>query len=128
MEIIQKSDNLNKKQVYNMTRGPKVKKVQNSVGAHEFKGFVYYSDEKQDGSEIQVLSILTEDGAIATNSQTFIPQFLEAYEMLDGDFQFFEVVETSTKAGRKCYQFAVIDDDSTDENFIPESDEEDEEE
>lgn len=124
MEIIQKSDNLNKKQVYNMTRGPKVKKVQNSVGVHEFKGFVYYSDDKQDGSEIQVLSILTEDGAIATNSQTFIPQFLEAYEMLDGDFQFFEVVETSTKSGRKCYQFAVVDEDDE----IEEEEEEDDEE
>lgn len=118
MEIIKQSDNLNKKQIYNMTRGPKVKKVQKSVGVHEFKGFVYYTDEKQDGSEIQVLSILTEEGAIATNSQTFIPQFLEAYDMLDGDFQFFEVVETSTKSGRTCYQFAVVDEDSRDENFI----------
>ena len=125
MEIISKSENLNRKQVYNMTRGPKVKKVQNSVGPHEFNGYVYYSDEKQDGSEIQVLSILTEDGAIATNSQTFIPQFLEAFEMLDGDFQYFEVVETSTKSGRKCYQFAVIDEDSTEDGFIPESEEDD---
>lgn len=125
MEIIQKSENLSKKQIYNMTRGPKVEKVQKSVGVHEFKGFVYYSDEKQDGAEIQVLSILIEDNkAIATNSQTFIPQFLEAYEMLDGDFTKFEVVQTSTKAGRTCYQFAVADDD---EDAIDEADEDDEE-
>ena len=123
MEIIKQSENLTKKQVYNMTRGPKVEKVQKSVGIHDFKGFVYYADEKGDGSEIQVLSILIEGNkAIATNSQTFIPQFLEAYEMLEGDFKRFEVVQTSTKAGRTCYQFAVADDEE-----ILEEDEEDEE-
>ena len=129
MEIIQKSENLSKKQIYNMTRGPKVEKVQKSVGIHEFKGFVYYSDEKQDGTEIQVLSILIEGNkAIATNSQTFIPQFLEAYEMLDGDFTKFEVVQTSTKAGRTCYQFAVADDEDAIEESDDDEDEEDEEE
>lgn len=122
IDIIKQSENLNNKQIYNMTRGPKVKKVQKSVGIHDFKGFVYYSDMKQDGSELQVLSILTEDGPIATNSQTFIPQFLEAYDMLNGDFTKFEVVETSTKSGRTCYQFAVVDDEELEE----ESEEEDE--
>lgn len=124
MEIMQKSEGLSDKKIYNMTRGPKVQKVQNSVGVHDFKGFVYYADEKQDGSEINVLSILTEIGPIATNSQTFIPQFLEAFEMLHGDIEKFEVLETSTKAGRKCYQFSVVDEDDE----IEEEEEEDDEE
>ena len=43
--------------------------------------------------------------------------------MLDGDFTKFEVVQTSTKAGRTCYQFAVADD----EDVTCEADEDDEE-
>lgn len=112
MEIIKATEGLTKKQIYKLTHDPATKKVQNAVGQHDLKNFALYTDIKNDGAEVQILAMEVDDGEIiATNSQTFIPQFEEAYEMLedDGGINSFEVLETSTKSGRKCYQFRLID-------------------
>lgn len=115
MEIIKQTEGLTKKQVYQITRDPAAKAIKDSIGEHIFKSFVLYSDTKKDssgsdsGEEVQILAIKTDTGVIATNSQTFIPQFIEAVEMLDGDFEKFEVVDTTTSKGRHCFQFRVTD-------------------
>ena len=111
MEIIKQTEGLTKKQIYQITRDPAAKAIKDSVGVHQFKSFVLYSDIKNDtGKEVEILTIKTSEGVILTNSQTFIPQFLEAVEMLDGDFEKFEVIDTPTSKGRHCYQFRVADD------------------
>lgn len=67
------------------------------------KSFIYYVDEKQDGKEIILISVLGSDGGYhASQSPTFIHDYLEIIDMFDGCEEDITIVKASnvSKNGR----------------------------
>lgn len=102
MQIIQKSENLTKKQLYDMTTSPAVQKMSNAIGQIlPVEGYALYEDVNKDGEVQSLLSILTENGdAYATNSSTFISDFMTCVNIAGEELHSIEVMQGKSKAGR----------------------------
>lgn len=115
MEIITKSSNeLTMKQMYDLTKSPEIQKLSDNDGALiQVDAWALYKDTDKDGNTREILSILdSEVGAIATNSVTFIRDFMEITEMcLDCDVEVHHIKISSgmSKAGRKFYTCVYVD-------------------
>lgn len=115
MEIIKKSsDELTMKQMYDLTKSPEIQRVSDNDGALlQVDAWVLYNDTDAIGNTREILSILdNEVGAIATNSATFIRDFMEITEMcLDYgvEVQHVKISSATSKAGRKFYTCVYVD-------------------
>lgn len=115
MEIIKKSrDELTMKQMYDLTKSPEIQRVSDNDGALlQVDAWVLYNDTDAIGNTREILSILdNEVGAIATNSATFIRDFMEITEMcLDCgvEVQHVKISSATSKAGRKFYTCVYVD-------------------
>ena len=115
MEIIKKSSNeLTMKQMYDLTKSPEIQKLSDNDGALvQVDAWALYKDTDKDGNTREILSILdSEVGAIATNSATFIRDFMEITEMcLDCDVEVHHIKISSgmSRAGRKFYTCVYMD-------------------
>ena len=66
--------------------------------------FLHYADVKEDGKEVEILSVKGSDGEYyGTNSATFRQNYLEIIDMFDGSDEPFTIVKDSnvSKAGRQ---------------------------
>lgn len=115
MEIIRKSsEELTVKQIYDLTKSPEIQRVSDNEGALvQVDAWVLYTDTDKDGNTQEILSILdNEVGVVATNSATFIGDFIEIVEMCkDGDVevQHIKISSGTSKAGRKFYTCVYLD-------------------
>ena len=95
-----------KKTIYQMTKGATIQRMQDATGKDlVISDYVHYVDEKDDGSSVDILSILTEEGEIyATNSKTVTNSFFEIEEIAGNiKGETIEIVSGTTKAGRTYY-------------------------
>lgn len=106
MEIIKSTSNLNPQDIYRMTRGADIVKMSTMQGAVINVGaFIYYDDPRTDANtgavqNRMILSIRDTEGNIyATNSNTFISEFLYITELF-GENVNIKVVGGKTKSGR----------------------------
>lgn len=85
MEIIKKTANINAADLFAMTKGPEVRKMQDAKGETlDLLAYVIYKDDKNDGEPVTVLAVKTVDGAMyATNSKTFIRNFSDILAMYE---------------------------------------------
>lgn len=115
MEIIKKSsDELTMKQMYDLTKSPEIQKVSDNEGALlQVDAWALYKDTDKDGNTREILSILdNEVGAVATNSVTFIRDFMEITEMCHDcgvEVQHVKISSGVSKAGRKFYTCIYVD-------------------
>ena len=115
MEIIKKSsDELTMKQMYDLTKSPEIQKVSDNDGALvQVDAWALYKDTDKDGNTREILSILdNEVGAVATNSPTFIRDFMEIIEMCTDcgvEVQHVKISSGTSKAGRKFYTCMYAD-------------------
>lgn len=115
MEIITRSgEELTIKQMYDLTRSPEIQKVSDNEGALvQVDAWVLYNDTDKDGNTREILSILdNEVGAVATNSATFIRDFMEITEMCMNfgvEVQHVKIASGTSKAGRKFYTCVYVD-------------------
>ena len=115
MEIIKKSsDKLTVKQMYDLTRSPEIQKVSDNDGALvQVDAWALYNDTDKDGNTREILSILdNEVGAVATNSATFIRDFMEIIEMCADcgvEVHHVKISSGTSKAGRKFYTCVYVD-------------------
>lgn len=115
MEIIKKSsDKLTMKQLYDLTKSPEIQRVSDNEGALVLvDAWALYNDTDKDGNTREILSILdNEVGAVATNSATFIRDFMEIAEMCTvcGEkLQHVKISSGISKAGRKFYTCVYVD-------------------
>lgn len=115
MEIIKKSsDELTMKQMYDLTKSPEIQKVSDNDGALlQVDAWALYKDTDKDGNTREILSILdNEAGAVATNSVTFIRDFMEIMEMCHDcsvEVQHVKISSGASKAGRKFYTCIYVD-------------------
>jgi hypothetical protein len=68
------------------------------------QNFINYIDEKQDGKEVEILAVQGSDSEYyATNSTTFIHEYLEIIDMFADCEEVFTIVKDSnvSKAGRQ---------------------------
>lgn len=102
MQIVQKSENLTRKQIYDMTSSPAVQRMSNAVGqVLPVKGYVLYEEANKDGEVTRLLSVLTENSeAYATNSSTFIRDFMDCVNIAGEELNSIEVMQGTSKAGR----------------------------
>lgn len=66
--------------------------------------YIHYVDEKEDGKEVEILSVKGSDGVYyGTNSATFRNDYLEIIDMFEGSDEPFTIVKDSnvSKAGRQ---------------------------
>lgn len=115
MEIIKKSsDELTMKQMYDLTKSPEIQRLSDNDGALvQVDAWALYNDTDKDGNTREILSILdNEVGAIATNSTTFIRDFIEITEMCADcgvETQHVKISSGTSKAGRKFYTCVYVD-------------------
>lgn len=115
MVIIKKSsEELTVKQMYDLTRSPEIQKVSDNDGALvQVDEWVLYNDTDKDGNTKGILSILdNEAGAVATNSATFIDDFMEIIEMCTDcgvEVHHVKISSGTSKAGRKFYTCVYVD-------------------
>ena len=77
MEIIKKTNNITAGDLFEMTKGPNVRKMADAKGeVLDVLKYVLYKDEDGHGNPMTVLAVETVDGAkYATNSKTFTRNF-----------------------------------------------------
>lgn len=115
MEIIKKSsDELTMKQMYDLTKSPEIQKVSDNDGVLlQVDAWALYKDTDKDGNTREILSILdNEIGAVATNSATFIRDFMEITEMCADcgvEAHHVKISSGTSKAGRKFYICVYVD-------------------
>lgn len=104
MEIIRKSHELTKKELYFLTKAPTVQKMSEHKNERiELSGWVLYNDLKNDGTTTEILSVVTpENEVFATNSTTFIKSFLEMQDIFDDEkIPAIRIVSAVSRAGRE---------------------------
>lgn len=115
MEIIKKSsDELSMKQMYDLTKSPEIQKLSDNDSALvQVDAWALYNDTDKDGNTREILSILdNEIGAVATNSVTFIRDFMEITEMCADcgvEVHHVKISSGTSKAGRKFYTCVYVD-------------------
>ena len=88
MEIIAANKELTKEEIYFLTKSQEVRKMAEAADStFDLKSWAIYLDHNNDGEEVELFSMLTEDGEIfATNSPTFIRAFREILDIFDPEY------------------------------------------
>ena len=115
MQIIKTyPEELSKKQTYDLTMSPKIRKMKDAKGSTiDVAAWCFYEDADKDGGELRaVLSILTPEGEIlATNSPTFQADFAAMCDLFgDGGVDRLEIISGQSKAGREFITCAYAGD------------------
>ena len=109
MEIIKKSRDFSKKEIYALTRSPEIKKLSDMEGEIiPVEGFLIFTDLNQDGQETEIMSILATDGTVyASNSQTANREMLFIDDLMEGEDYSIKVIRGNSKNGRKYTTVAL---------------------
>lgn len=86
MEIIKATNGLKAADIYGMTKGSGIRKMQDAKGeVLNINKFVLYNDVNQKDEPMQVLAVETVQGVrYATNSKTFIRNFTDILDTYSG--------------------------------------------
>lgn len=107
MKIINSSENLTPKEIYNLTMSPKTQKMKDAIGSRiEIGAWAAYEDVNKKTGELQeVLAIMTPEGEIfATNSPTFKEDFFQMQDLFSNmgeTVHAISVISGTSKAGRE---------------------------
>lgn len=85
MEFIVANKDLTKEEMYFLTKAQDVQKMTEAVDqVLDLAAWAIYTDKNADGEEVELFSMLTEDGdKFATNSPTFIGAFREILDIFE---------------------------------------------
>lgn len=108
-EIIEKSRDLTREELYLLTMSPKMDSIKNHVGERfDVSAWLVYNDADKNTGEVRaILSVLTpENEVFASVSPTFQSDFKDMAELFNNDFAF-EVISGKSKAGREFVTCAL---------------------
>ena len=110
MNIVKTNKELTKKDLYQMTLSPAIKRMRECVGnTIPVVNYCIYTDAKNDGTEMTILSIMDADGVCyATNSPTFHRDFERISDIMENDAFEIEVISGTSKAGREFITCALV--------------------
>jgi len=106
MQIIEKSREMDAKDLYRMTRNAKIQKMKDAANSTiKVDAWVHYQDENNSGKVQDIISIEEkETGTVyATNSPTFIHEFLAIVKILEDageTLNELEIISGTSKGGR----------------------------
>lgn len=102
-------EHMSKKEIYDMTRSPAIKRMSDAVGEVLTVSALYMRDEvNPDGEVKEVCSIMTEKGEVyATNSRTFITSMNSIINI--GFPQKVEIVSGTSRNGRKYIDVVCLE-------------------
>ena len=85
MKILKQTAGLTSADLYTLTKGNDVRKMQDAKGEIiDITKYVVYEDEDQKGNVMNVLAVETVDGAkYATNSKTFVRNFTDILDIFE---------------------------------------------
>lgn len=99
MEIIEKSRDFTKQEIYKLTHNQSVS-LKDAIGeVFTVNGYLYYSDTNYRGESIVVLVLETVQGFVSTISETFRNSFMEIVDAFPLPVDI-EVIGGKTKSGR----------------------------
>ena len=107
--IIKKSRDLTKQEIYFLTMSPKIDSMKNHKGERfDVSAWAIFEDvDKKTGQVHEVLSVLTpENETLSTVSETFRNDFMEMADIFENDFSF-EVISGTSNAGREFVTCAL---------------------
>ena len=109
MQIINSTEGLSKKDIYDMTHGTDMQKMSDHEGVViPVEKFVTYSDANKDGEPVEILSIMDDKGNVyATNSPTAMKEFEFIRTLMDGEPFSVVVVKGISKNGRTYTTLAM---------------------
>lgn len=116
MEFIATNKELSKEEKYFLTKAQDVQKMTEAVGQTlDLDAWAIYKDHNSDGEEVELFSMLTEDGdKFATNSQTFISAFREILDIFEPEeIKRIKVMDGTSKNNRTyvtCAYVSPVDD------------------
>lgn len=111
MEIIATNKELTKEEKYFLTKAQDVQKMTEAVGQTlDLEAWAIYKDHNSDGEEVELFSMLTEDGdKFATNSQTFISAFREILDIFEPEeIKRIKVMDGTSKNNRTYVTCAYV--------------------
>ena len=110
MNIVKTNKELDKKDIYKMTLSPAIKRMRDCVGSViPVVNYCMYTDKKNDGTEMNILSIMDNDGVCyATNSPTFNRDFERIIDIMGDDTFEIEIISGTSKAGRDFITCALV--------------------
>lgn len=111
MEIIEANKELTKEEIYFLTKSQEVQKMAAAADStFNLKSWAIYLDHNTDGEEVELFSMLTEDGEIfATNSPTFIRAFREILDIFDpAEIKRLKVMNGTSKNNRTFVTCAYV--------------------
>ena len=107
MNIIKKGNEYSKREIYELTKSPRIQKMSEHVGEQlPVEQYLLYEDEGKD-DPIQILSIRSGDMVVATNSATVIKEFFGIVDLMDGDDFAVEIITGTSKQGRTYLTVAL---------------------
>ena len=109
MEIIKSAGELNKKEIYALTRG-KAQSLKDCAGMVITPGkWMLYTDQNSKGEDVEILSIMDVDGEVyTTTSPTFKDEFDYIAGLMDGEDYQIEVYNGTSKSGRTFINCSLL--------------------
>jgi hypothetical protein len=109
MNIINKSRDLTKREIYKLTKGPSTS-VQDAVGMEiKVDCWLLYSDVNAKGEEVEILAILADDGSVySTISGTFKRTFEEILEIFEDEELPEILIQEGTSKNNRSFAFCTI--------------------
>lgn len=114
MKIINQSNpELTKVQLYKMTMDQSIEKMSNAPECELtcFEWVIFEDHNKKENKDVEILSILTECGVFATNSETFKIDFMNIVSLFEDseDKQFiFKKIKGISKSGREFITLSLL--------------------
>ena len=95
-------ESMDKKTLYMLTKSPEVESLKNIPDNAQFtvSAFVAYEDTNSRGEKVEILSLMTDNGALACQSETFKEQFYDIEDIF-GLPVTIKKLSGTTKAGRE---------------------------
>lgn len=102
MEIV-RTNTEDKVTLYKLTQDAGIRKMTDIKGdIKTVKAYAQYTDEDKDGNVREIVSIMGEDDVVhATNSPTFIRDFLKMVDLFGDELKSINVVAGTSKANRE---------------------------
>lgn len=113
IRILETSRELNKKEKYLMTKSPAIEslsKTEDNISI-PVDAWLIFSDSKDTGEEVEILSILSGAHVYSCQSETFKRSFADIVEVMEGEQFSIQKISGETKAGRP-YINCILDIDS----------------
>ena len=108
MNIVEQGAEYAKRDIYNLTKSPKIEKMSNHVGEKlSVDKYLIYEDGDNLETPIQILSLQSGELVVATNSATAIKEFIGIRDLMEDEPFSVEIMTGNSKNGRTYLTLAL---------------------